>query len=320
MGIRVKPNRRHSLNDFGTAAALKGHRLSAPPALRRPPTTFVNVAIDEGLHFWASDMELDSASAVEARYNCTLYCCVCIDGDWESRTRDGGAVGRIRSGDIGLFSVGVDQVWLNTPRGSGRLCNIGLEIHPTWLVQLGLRSKTLADIANAFADAAPQIRIGRATQLLKTRAAQALRLHPNVGTQQLILHAIALDVVAEALGLIAPEHESVQLRTPTSDTIKLRNARRLIDMRFAESWTIAAIADTVGLSPKRLKAGFASAFDQTVIGYLQQVRLYRANELLVGGAKVTAVTFDVGYAHVGSFSRAFRKQFGCAPSAVRGRC
>ena len=125
---------------------------------------------------------------------------------------------------------------------------------------------------------------------------------------------------AAARGNAGVRIAGIQLASGPNVGANLNEARRLIDMRFAESWTIAAIADTVGLSPKRLKAGFASAFDQTVIGYLQQVRLYRANELLVGGAKVTAVTFDVGYAHVGSFSRAFRKQFGCAPSAVRGRC
>jgi AraC-like DNA-binding protein len=49
------------------------------------------------------------------------------------------------------------------------------------------------------------------------------------------------------------------------------------------------------------------------------VRLFHALRLLEGGAQVTAVALDVGYASTSAFSQAFRRMFGRSPrSYLRG--
>jgi AraC family transcriptional activator of pyochelin receptor len=75
---------------------------------------------------------------------------------------------------------------------------------------------------------------------------------------------------------------------------------------------LAAIA---GLNEFKLKRGFKELFNDTVFGYLAEVRLEMARRALLQKQKtVTQIAFELGYASLQHFSAAFKKKFGVSPA------
>jgi AraC-like DNA-binding protein len=87
----------------------------------------------------------------------------------------------------------------------------------------------------------------------------------------------------------------------------------------AATWTVATLADRAGVS----RAAFARRFAETVgtspLAYVREHRLALAEHALLTEPDVTvaAVARRVGYANPFSFSTAFRRHRGVAPSEVR---
>ena len=74
---------------------------------------------------------------------------------------------------------------------------------------------------------------------------------------------------------------------------------------------LAAIA---GINEFKLKRGFRELFNDSVFGYLADVRLQMARTALQQKQKtVTQIAFQLGYASLQHFSAAFKKKFGVSP-------
>ncbi len=86
----------------------------------------------------------------------------------------------------------------------------------------------------------------------------------------------------------------------------------------AQPWTIASLANEVGVSRSVLAERFRHYLSDTPIGYLTRWRLQLAAQLLCSTAKsVAEVASDVGYESEPSFNRAFKRQFGVPPARFR---
>jgi AraC-like DNA-binding protein len=95
----------------------------------------------------------------------------------------------------------------------------------------------------------------------------------------------------------------------------------LLHREPARGWTLAALARAAGLSRSTLAERFTASVGQPPMQYLARWRMQLAARLLADGtAKVAAVAREVGYESEASFSRAFRKATGEAPSSWRARC
>ena len=82
--------------------------------------------------------------------------------------------------------------------------------------------------------------------------------------------------------------------------------------------TIAELARRVGLSEKRLKAGFRAAFGKPVYRFLQEERLAEAGRMLAETqTSVTEASLAVGYTSISHFIKIFVREFGILPSAVK---
>lgn len=78
--------------------------------------------------------------------------------------------------------------------------------------------------------------------------------------------------------------------------------------------SIGALARKAGASLRTLERCFVAETGASVGEWRRRVRLFHALRLLEGGAPVTAVALDVGYASTSAFSHAFARQFGQPPS------
>lgn len=97
-------------------------------------------------------------------------------------------------------------------------------------------------------------------------------------------------------------------------------ALALLHRRPAHPWTIATLANEVGVSRSVLAERFRHYLSETPIGYLTRWRLQLAAQLLSSTSKsVAEVAGEVGYESEPSFNRAFKREFGIPPARYRSQ-
>ena len=100
----------------------------------------------------------------------------------------------------------------------------------------------------------------------------------------------------------------------------IRQAMELIHSQLDHPWTLDELAREVGTS----RAVFAARFHQLVgmppKAYITSWRMHKATRLLQDrGLSLSAVAAEVGFASDSAFSKAFKRCFNIAPSALRQR-
>ncbi|MBN9097122.1 MULTISPECIES: helix-turn-helix domain-containing protein [unclassified Pseudonocardia] len=86
------------------------------------------------------------------------------------------------------------------------------------------------------------------------------------------------------------------------------------------SLSVSSVCRRFGISPRTLHAAFAG-HEHTFAATVRRMRLERCRTVLADPATtrtITDVAASAGFADAASFSRAFRREFGCTPSDVRG--
>jgi AraC-like DNA-binding protein len=83
--------------------------------------------------------------------------------------------------------------------------------------------------------------------------------------------------------------------------------------------TLIQLAAIAGINEFKLKRGFKELFNQSVFAYLADVRLDMARRALrERQTTVTQIAFELGYASLQHFSKAFKEKFGVPPARYKG--
>ncbi len=90
-------------------------------------------------------------------------------------------------------------------------------------------------------------------------------------------------------------------------------AREYLAAHITEPPTLQELAAISGTNTFKLKNGFKELFNNTVFGYLNDMRLDQARTLLQEGVPVKDVADRTGYSSVQHFSTSFRKKFSVPP-------
>ncbi|WP_010183416.1 helix-turn-helix transcriptional regulator [Sphingomonas sp. PAMC 26605] len=102
------------------------------------------------------------------------------------------------------------------------------------------------------------------------------------------------------------------------DSQRIVAAQRMIDEQWREKLTLNGIARACGLNRSKLTRGFRSMFACTVSDAITERRLGGARHLLLASdLPISAIGYRCGYLNNASFTRAFSRRFGEAPSHVR---
>ena len=94
-------------------------------------------------------------------------------------------------------------------------------------------------------------------------------------------------------------------------------ALALIHERPEQAWTVEGLAREVFLSRSAFAERFTTLVGMAPLGYLTSWRMQRAKHALRQGRPIAHIVGEVGYESEAAFSRAFKREVGCAPSQWR---
>ena len=104
------------------------------------------------------------------------------------------------------------------------------------------------------------------------------------------------------------------------DDQQVLNAQEFIEKNYQERINVDQLSDNVGVGRRTLERRFKKATANTVIEYIQRVKIEAAKKHLETGKKtVSEVMYDVGYNDTKAFRDVFRKVTGVSPVEYRNK-
>jgi AraC-like DNA-binding protein len=101
---------------------------------------------------------------------------------------------------------------------------------------------------------------------------------------------------------------------------QIGTALGLIHRAPDRAWSVSALAREVAMSRSPFAARFTALVGEPPLAYLTRWRMHLAQSLLQSDSlSVSEVAGRVGYESAAAFSKAFKRRFGQAPGAYRGR-
>lgn len=122
------------------------------------------------------------------------------------------------------------------------------------------------------------------------------------------------------------EHFLIRSAASTGDTESDKYRQRLLQIEnyiranYRSAISLKELADKLYLSNGYLSRFFKKNYGMSFAEYLTNVRLHHAvDQLLYTDIPITRIVYDNGFASVAIFNKAFKKEYGETPSAVRKR-
>jgi AraC-like DNA-binding protein len=128
--------------------------------------------------------------------------------------------------------------------------------------------------------------------------------------------------VLELLFLELEQAEQLSVQTPSlfikeRDLERIHHAKIIIEENLLNPCSLIELAHKVGLNDFKLKKGFREVLGTTVFGYLYDLRMEKAMQLLSSGRSIQEVAYEVGYKNAHHFTTAFKKKNGYLPSVFK---
>ncbi|WP_341704374.1 AraC family transcriptional regulator [Ferrovibrio sp.] len=143
----------------------------------------------------------------------------------------------------------------------------------------------------------------------------------NALLRRLHTESHAIEIVAEALGLVAAREVSGGIRQPSGrDRLRIAEACDFIEGRGEDLPSLHDVAGHVGVSVSALQRICRAVHGTSIFEQVRARRLERARGLLErDGVSVTEAAYIAGYASAANFATAFKRRFGVSPRDVRPR-
>ncbi|MEQ8688070.1 MAG: AraC family transcriptional regulator [Imperialibacter sp.] len=149
---------------------------------------------------------------------------------------------------------------------------------------------------------------------------QSIRFCPLKGAaRRLFIESKVYELLALQIEVWQREYETSDFHQPAAKDVELMHAiREYLQLHFQDDLSLKAIGKEFGINECKLKSGFKAHFGRTVFGYIQELRMEFARQLLSQKSTTISLVADkLGYRNANHFSTAFKKYFGESPSNVR---
>ncbi len=99
---------------------------------------------------------------------------------------------------------------------------------------------------------------------------------------------------------------------------RIAAALALLHAQMARNWTLDDLSTAVGMSRSAFALQFKQRVGRAPLDYLRYWRMMKARSSLASGrVSIAALAEGLGYNSQAAFTQAFRRQFGCTPTAYR---
>ena len=112
---------------------------------------------------------------------------------------------------------------------------------------------------------------------------------------------------------------SFLLQEEAQDRNMAENIRAYIDHYYYKRITLDTLANSFNFSKEHIAREFKKQFDVSVISYLNQVRLGKAEKMIGQGIDADTACEQAGYNDVNYFAKLFKKQYGATPKSYGKR-
>ncbi len=275
------------------------------------------IEVSRGIAVYLNDIEFHRSQRVEsmaASFDSCLVCQVPISGAVELTLADGTRVTPSRETAVMLGRRSTPPALHSFAAGT-RFQSVAYVLDAERLTRLV--NGNLPAALGAFIDGTTDSTVIKtpSTPALRRTARSLFSLGLNGPLKQLAIEGLVLQLLAHQMAGAAP---GTTVRRPAELTRRERAAvlearhRLLADMQYPP--TLGVLAQAVGLSEKRLNAGFRMLFGTTVFETLRNERLEHARRALESEAlSLKQVAFRVGFNHISNFVSAFSARFGAPP-------
>lgn len=220
----------------------------------------------------------------------------------------------VHAGDVYIRHIDAEPI---QSRATGSNAVTGLSLDLPLPMAEALHDEGAAILTEArrrtFAVLTPGGEQGRRLGLLGQRLfAQPTR---NTALSRIELESMTLDLLAQLLQLPTGKARSRTGHRRWQSAVD--TAIDVLQAEWDQPLTIAELSRRAGINECYLKALFRERTGQTIIGYLRQLRMEKARQLLASGQyAVKEAAFLAGYASSGKFAQAFQKAHGYLPSSL----
>lgn len=135
-----------------------------------------------------------------------------------------------------------------------------------------------------------------------------------------ILAKVSDVFLTEFLRQYLAQQEAALVHLPPDDGegAPIASALRLMRRDPRARWTVDGLAKGVGMSRTSFAAHFRAAVGEPPLSHLTRIRLSQgAGYLATTSRTIGAIAREVGYDNESSFSKAFKRLYGCSPGAFR---
>lgn len=134
--------------------------------------------------------------------------------------------------------------------------------------------------------------------------------------RKLYLESKIQELMVIQIGAFTQAERRTSLKAKDKDLI--HEVKIYIEENPASTKSIVELAHMVGINQNKLKRGFKELFNNTVFGFITDVRMEKAKHLLLEKEMfVNEVADLVGYKHPQHFTAAFKRKYGFLPGALR---
>lgn len=136
-------------------------------------------------------------------------------------------------------------------------------------------------------------------------------------TRRIYLESKVYELIALLNAGVSTNKPAIKLKK--ADLDRIHQAAHLIKENLENPLTIPELAKQVGINQTKLKECFKEVFNNTIFGYLQQIRMNEARNYLYNtNLTVQEIGNLLGYQHMSNFSAAFKKVYGISPLKIKG--
>jgi len=205
-----------------------------------------------------------------------------------------------------------------TSVSASEICIVGLQVDPILLHTL---------VGDAVADFPDRFRLtsegevkekfalkGNLSPAMQSACHQILTCPFTGGCRDLFLESKALELLSLQANALSSSPCGTAGGLTRRDTDRIHEARDCLVSDLKNPPTIALLARQTGINETKLKASFRTVYGTTIFDYLRRHKMEVARTWLEAGEKnVSEAAYDVGYANVSHFIRAYRTIFGVNP-------